>query len=419
MRLAAALKSLAPWARRPPLARPGRQPSAAAYAPGARVSHASLAGPAWQSATVAIAANWVARVWNEAPFVAETLSRSGWERSPGHELERLASSLAWGMSDSALWSATVADLLPLGNAFWLVGARRDGSPAAWPVRAWNVSVEAGKDGLPAAFKIRTAAGGEVVARPEEVWHFRTGVDPTSPLLGASPLANLLRERAQENAAAEYTLGLCRGFGAAGAVFKAAPGTPPPNPREMETLASAFREVFTLDGAGGALILPPGLELEFPGASPEDMALGELASAPTSRILAALGLSPMAVGLPDPNKTYSNLAEALDSAWENCVLPMKRACAETLTERLGAIAGAPSARLVPDASQVRALAEDETRQASRAARLYAAGVVDRATAQRLAGLEPSPGSEGVYANDLAPVGQGSAKALVAKMIGSHG
>jgi len=368
---------------------------------------------------VGIAANFVARVWAEAPFVAEVQNRRGqWERSPGHPLEAAASNLGHGIADSALWTATLADLLPGGNAYWLVGSRRDGSPAAWPVRASKVTVLAGKDGQVAGYLL-DGGDRQVKAAPDEVWHFRTGVDPVSPFLGASPLANLVRERAQENAAAEYSLGIARGFGSAGAVFKPSPDKAPPNPRELDAIRSAFREVFSLGGAGGAIVLPPGLELEFPLAGPEALAMGSLASVPSARILAALGLSAMALGLPDKNRTYANYGESLDAAWEMCVLPLKRSVAEALGGFLAREARITGARLAVDVSGVRALQEDANRAAQRASRLFQSGVVDRATAKRAVGIEPEPGDEGLYFTDLgaSPTGggQGASKALVRAML----
>lgn len=241
----------------------------------------------------------------------------------------------------------------------------------------------------------------------QVAHFRHGADPSNPLVGESPLAGLVREVMQDNMAGAYGLGLMMHYGVVGATFHAEPGTPPLDPDAQRAFKDAVHEAFTLEGAGSALVVPPGYSVSYPAKSPDSLDLGALHNVPMTRILAALGLSPMALGLPDPNKTYTNYAESRDAAWEQCIIPIKRVFADGMTK----VWSDGTWRYTLDMTTVRAMAQDTAMVERSVAELYAAGVIDRAEARARVGEEVKPEDVGVYATDIPGLG---AKALMDKM-----
>jgi hypothetical protein len=95
-------------------------------------------------------------------------------------------------------------------------------------------------------------------------------------------------------------------------------------------------------------------------------------------------------------TYSNYERAQQAAWEDGMVPLLRAIAQTLTTSLlGDFPESQEGDAVEyDLSGVRALADDRQAEAQRAERLYKAGICDRAEAKRISGLEPTPEDEGV-------------------------
>jgi len=393
------LSKLVPW-RRAPKESPGFEYGATGYhATGGTVRTARWLGYVPNNPTFCIAVNFVATNWDEAPFVVTGADGV----LDGHFAADWPS-----IADvrGGLWHSSVSDYMAFGNVYWLVGRRGDG-PAAVRLDPARVEVHPGADGLAGRYRYQPRHGSAFWLEPSEVMHVRHGVDGVSSLVGSSPLHGLTREIMQDNMAAAYSLGLMQRFGLVGATFTPDGSAMPMGAEERKEFKDAIQEAFTLEGAGSALVAPPGYQVQYPAKGPESLALAGLREWPQARILAALGLSPMAVGLPDQNKTYANLVEARDSAWEQCIAPMKRTFATAMTR---AWSGGSWAFDI-DISSVRALADDSQRVAETASGLFAAGVIDRAEARRMVGEAERPEDVGFFATDLPGLG---AKALTDKM-----
>jgi phage portal protein BeeE len=98
-------------------------------------------------------------------------------------------------------------------------------------------------------------------------------------------------------------------------------------------------------------------------------------------------------------TYSNYEAAQQAAWEDGMIPTLRALSETLTvQLLPDFTEDPREYLAFDYEKVRALADDVNALAVRSERLYRSGIIDRAQAKRLVGIEPNPDDEGVLSNN---------------------
>lgn len=398
------LTKLIPW-RKAPRESAGTEPGVPAFsATGGTVRTAKWLGYLPRNPTVSIALNFVATNWHEAPFTVETQQKGGvWSVVKGH------ASAGWpdGIDvRGGIWAASVTDFMCFGNVYWLAG-NRGGAPVCVRLDPGRIEVFPGADGLVGGYRYLSRGGETLVLGPESVVHVRHGCDPVNQLVGVSPLAGMVREVMQDNMAGAYSLGLMNRFGAIGATFSSEPGAPILDAEARKAFKDAVQEAFTLEGAGSALVLPNGYKADYPARSPESLSLDGLRGWPQACILAALGLSPMAVGLPDPNKTYSNLIEARDSAWEQCLAPMKRTFAAAMTQAWSD----GSWRYGIDLSAVRALADDSAKVADRASSLYASGIIDRAEARTLVGEEARPEDLGVYATDMPGLG---AKALTDRM-----
>ncbi len=398
------LRRLVPW-RRAPKESGGHEYGVGAFsATGGTVRTAKWLGYIPNNPTVSIAVNFVSTNWNEAPFVVEIdQGAQGWTMADGHP------AAPWPVNldvRGGIWSASIMDFMAFGNAYWLTG-RKGEAPACVRLDPARIEVYPSIDGGVGHYRY-TSRGGEVLRiEPESVVHVKNGADPACPLVGRSPLAGMAREIMQDNMAGAYSLGLMNRFGAIGATFSAEPGAVHLDAEQRKAFKEAVQEAFTLEGAGSAMVLPPGYKADYPARSPESLGLDGLREWPQARILAALGLSPMAVGLPDPNKTYSNLIEARDSAWEQCIAPMKRIFAKAMTDAWSGCMWRYSINL----SDVRALADDSAKVADRAARLYQSGVIDRAEARTMVGEDARPEDVGMYATDLPGLG---AKSLSDRM-----
>jgi hypothetical protein len=112
----------------------------------------------------------------------------------------------------------------------------------------------------------------------------------------------------------------------------------------------------------------------------------------------MGINPMVLGLGSglERSTYSNYERAQQAAWEDGMVPLLRTLADAITADL--LPEYPETQegdfVQYDLETVRALADDLAAEAERAERLYKAGIIDRAEAKRIAGLEAVPEDTGV-------------------------
>jgi transcriptional regulator with XRE-family HTH domain len=119
-------------------------------------------------------------------------------------------------------------------------------------------------------------------------------------------------------------------------------------------------------------------------------------------------------------TYSNFERAQQAAWEDGMVPLLRAISDALTVSLlpDYSESAEGDYIQFDVSNVRALADDLQAEADRAEKLYKAGIIDRAEAKRIAGLEAVPEDEGQL-HPTAIATQGSIGAPLAETANAAG
>jgi hypothetical protein len=109
----------------------------------------------------------------------------------------------------------------------------------------------------------------------------------------------------------------------------------------------------------------------------------------ARLCAALRVPPMVVGLNvgDAQRTYANMGEARQMAYEDCLMPLQARHCETLDMFLLPDLGNPEKQHCQyNYEQVRALAEDEDAKSSRAVSQFAGGIITRAQALAMVGRE---------------------------------
>jgi HK97 family phage portal protein len=150
---------------------------------------------------------------------------------------------------------------------------------------------------------------------EDVIHFRRGCDPDNPFIGISALKAQLRQVATDNEAATFTASIMRNMGIAGTVITPDDPSLRPTAEDAQAVKKGFDSVTNGDGRGSTVVLMGKYKVTQPGFSPEQLCLKDLPRDAASRLAASLGTPLMALGLPDPDKTYSNLEEAIRTAWD--------------------------------------------------------------------------------------------------------
>jgi phage portal protein BeeE len=161
--------------------------------------------------------------------------------------------------------------------------------------------------------------------------------------------------------------------------------------QADRMKERIKDNLTSDNRGETMVQLSGdVEIIKLGMSPEEMRLDRLPLRAEARITAAIGVSPMVLGLPDPNKTYSNYNEANTAAWRHCIVPMQDLVAEALTYQLLNEFDDETKHLVEwDYTHVEALQEDLGKKHDRVREDWKANIITQNEARDELGYEPDP------------------------------
>lgn len=382
------------------------------YTPGSRIDWREKAGRVYDNAVVSIGIGWLSRSWSGSTLYACQVAADGSQVRYDHPLTNAVEEPNPWYTGPDLWAATVLSLCVSGNAYW-VALRRKGSPdpAFVYLRHDKVAPVSDEAGSVVSHYEYTAPGGEIVKlNPDGVVHFRMGLDPADVKRGLSPLAALIREVGTDNMATTYTAALLNRMGVPGMVFTPETSVNLTN-EQRDAMRAQVQSAFTQDGAGTMLVMPVPGSVEFPKAGPKDLELGTMANLPTDRILAAVGLSGMALNLGSTHQTFDNYATAIESAWEHGVMPLQAVAARTLQRFARRWYGEPDLCLRYDYANVRALQPDLDRLAKRLGDLFKADVLTRADVRGQLGLEVDDVRDDVFYSEAVSGVRGEGAAVL--------
>lgn len=171
--------------------------------------------------------------------------------------------------------------------------------------------------------------------PSDVIVWRNMRDPGNPRLGRAPLKSLLLEIATDNEANRYTAAILHQMGVCGGILSNIDPEVTMTEEKAEKLRARWAEITKGRNRGGLMV--PTFKSQFVdvGRSPEEMALDVIRQIPEARIAAALRVPAMVAGLTSAkeSKSYANYAEARESFYEDCLIPLQRRFAAGLTRYL--------------------------------------------------------------------------------------
>lgn len=307
-----------------------------------RIDYASEIGDPATNSIVGAVVGWIARNLPEAPIrlVVEDTTEVKFPPAatgPGAMLRLLKNPNPW-YSGELLMRATVVDYECRGDAYWVKtrspGGRVTGLwwvPYAmleprWPEDRTDVFI---------GWYDYTVDGQTYRVRPEDVVHFRNGINPRNPRKGVSALASLSREIFTDEEAANFTASLLRNLGVPGVVLSPANTTGPTGRSDPETVKSKFMEKFGGDKRGEPLVLSAPTDVKVLSFNPEQMELADLRRIPEERVSAVLGVpagvAQLGAGL-DRN-TFTNYGEGNVAAYTQGVIPKQRTLAGDLELQL--------------------------------------------------------------------------------------
>lgn len=288
-----------------------------------------------------------------------------------------------------------------GNAYWR--KLRAGNPETgnvvelWPIAASRIEpvTSNGSGDFISFYRYTSAAGRVSDIAPENVVHFRYGIDDDDHRLGLAPLKRLLREISSDQQATRYADRLLANLAINGLALSFDKEAAPIDQATADQLKARIQAAYGGDNVGSAAVLSPGAKLDALGFSPEQMDLKVLHRVPEERISAVLGVPAIVAGLGAglDRSTYSNFAEAREAFTETKLLPLWRGLAGTLQLQLVPDFTSDRAIVVDfDTAEVRALGADLNAQATRLQTLVAGGILTKDEARAELGYEPLPSSE---------------------------
>lgn len=371
--------------------------------PRSSFDYAGEVGDGTGSSTVMAPLLWIARTFPEAPPALWQVADDGREeRIRAHPVLRLLQRPNGFYTGPILWMATLTDWNVDGNAYWLKLRTRTGQVGElWWVPHWMMEPKADPD-RPEVFvdhyEYRPGMVEPVWIRPEDVVHFRFGLDPDDQRKGYSPLKSILREVFTDDEAANFTASLLRNMGVPGVIVS--PDTDePPTADDVKLTKAYVEEMFTGERRGAPLVLSGKTKVEQFGFSPEQLLLRELRRIPEERVCAVLGVPAIVAGMGAglERSTFTNMGEAREMAYESNIIPTQRILAEDIRFQLLSDFQDDvwSHRFGFDLDRVRVLQDDVMKQAQRHALAVREGVEMRSEFRRALGLPVKDARDDVF------------------------
>jgi len=379
--------------------------------PGSRFDYEREVGDPWMNSLVAIVLKWIGDNYPKPLLRVSRVLRDGSLRPyPRHRMVDLVNRPNPYYSGRVMAKAICLSLCSDGNAYLVKIRNGLGVPIQlWWVPHWLMQpVWDAEDNAPYIRAYQFLRDYQVMEIPaRDVIHFRDGLDPRNDRHGLAALRAQVREICTDNEASGYTAALLRNMGVPGLV--AIPKNGGRLSKDQgDRLKERIRDTMTGDFRGDTLVLLSGdVELIKIGFTPEEMRLEKLPARAEARVCASLGVSPMVVGLPDPNKTYSNFAEANSAGWRHCIVPLQDLVAETWRYQLLNEFDDPAVNVVEyDYSHVEALQEDLKNKHDRVRADWQGSLITQNEARDELGYDPDPDGDRYFfelTSSTGPVG----------------
>jgi len=380
--------------------------------PGAQLDYARQVGPIHLNGVVGVCLGWLADNLQQAALKVGTMDGDGeYEADDAHPALKLFRRPNHCFSWRELIASVAADYKIDGNAYMLkVRVGNSGPPTElWWLPNQQITV-IGQDDLTDPRPIKRyefrASGQTTIYQPEDVVHFRDLPDPDNPIIGLGRLKRQLRSVYGLNAGDTLTAAALRNAhtGIVLVPKESLEGINQGSPEEsaLHAEARAIKRGMTGEGYGGVRAATLPLEYVKVGMTPEELMLDRVLDRPEAMVTAAFGINSLVLGLPASrdSRTYSNIAEARKSAWEDGIVPMLGAFCETIQTQLlyvyapgqpepvGEWGDPPGLECWADFADVPAMREDQAAQATTATLLFSNGILkDVNEAREMCGLRP--------------------------------
>lgn len=374
---------------------PGGPGFLSALLPRTKYDYAKEVGGGTGSSVLMAPIQWLQKSFLEAPLVLMRPKGDDEEAVRQHDLLSLIARPNKHYTGETLWQATILSWALGGNAFWLIV--RNG--AGRPVELWwaaNGTItpkwpEAGNDFI-SHYEYNPGRGQKIRVEPEDIVHFRNGIDPNNPRLGLSPLRSVMREVWTDDEASNFVGALLRNGGFPGVVISPKDGMA--LAMDVDAVKKYISDSFSGDQRGAPLAMGAATDIAQFGFNPQQMDLSHVRNTAEERVCACLGIAAAVVGFGtglETTKVGATMREMVRSSWTSGVMPLQTALAGELTRSLlPDFGGREDEWLEFDARDIQALQEDLTALYQRAEIGLRSGSMMVNEARSLVGLAPVTG-----------------------------
>jgi HK97 family phage portal protein len=381
--------------------------------PGSTKDWARVAGDLGLNGVVASAIDWYVRNYPQAtPRLYRPVDSQQADPVEDHPVIQLMAQPDPMIMGSLFWGWVIQDYKLFGNTYLRkIRSSTRGTVTALQFLPQDMVRPVGNGVNPLTHYVYTTDGRSFDIPVSDMIHIRYGRDPSDIRIGRAPLTAVLREIATDNTASTTAYGLLANGAMPSLIVgpDAKETTVDMSMDDARQVKRQLHEDLTGDGSGGIVVMTGAYKMDRVSLTPSELALDSVRRVPEERICSALGINPMVLGLGSglERSTYSNYERAQQAAWEDGMVPLLRTLADAITADL--LPEYPETQqgdyVMYDLETVRALADDMQAEAVRAEKLYKAGIIDRAEAKRIAGLEAVPEDEGQLHPTAIPVQSG--------------
>lgn len=376
-----------------------------------RRNYAAEVGDGRASSVVMAPVNWMARTFPEAPIeVVKRTDTGEFEPIIDHPMVMRIENPNPFYSGIVLWMATISDFAIKGNGYWLKLRNAEGTILEiWWAPEWTMEPKWSKDGSDyiSHYDYKPDASHRAERwEPEDVVHFRWGLDPQNSRKGLGPIMSVLREIFTDDEAANFSASLLANMAVPGVILS-------PKSAEQggfteadtEEMKEVFVGKFGGDKRGEPMVSTEPIDVETVSFSPEQLALKLMRRIPEERVCAVLGIPAIVAGLGAglDRSTYENASTLVEFAYEANTIPTQRLIAADLTRQLlpdyGAELGQERVRF--DNTNVRALQDDRFAVWKQANDSLKVGALMLSEFKRLVGL-PTGDADDYYLRPFAAV-----------------
>lgn len=266
-----------------------------------------------------------------------------------------------------------------------------------------------------AYRYTYAPGKHEDIPPENIVHFRLGVDDRDMRRGLAPLKRLTRLIASDDEAAKFANALLTNFAMPGLVVLPAKGTQIDRDMALD-LKQRIAGTFGNENRGNVGVMSDGADVKQFGFSPKDLDLKALHQIPETRIAAVMRVPPAVAGLTvglEQTSNYASFREVREMFTEQVLLPEWRMDAAKLSTALVRdFTPDRNIRISFDTGDVRALQDDQDALYERLDTAVNSGWIMKNEARAQVGLPEIPGL------DDAPAEQDEPALRVVKMLAEY-